>query len=143
MRYPTVLFTTLTLGACTMAPVARSDAPPVSPAIVQFLLTSAATDFHAHRPPDLGPFRDVRIGHTKSSTGEDSYRMCGQFLSAQHAGNTEGTPFVTLKTSGYEQYIGTKAATTYCQGPSVIWDNEGDLSASLQSRLDSLDRAGP
>jgi hypothetical protein len=65
--------------------------------------------------------------------------LCGQFLPAQEAGTAEWTPFVTIKTSGYEQYIGAQAEAAYCQRPSVIWGKEGDLSASLQSRFDSLD----
>jgi hypothetical protein len=142
MRYPAVLFATLVLVACSKAPVTRRDSQPVSPAVVQFLLTAAATDFHTHRPPDLGRFRDVRIGHVETPSGEDQYMLCGHFLPAQEAGNAEGTPFVTIKTSGYEQYIGAQAAASYCQGPSVIWDEEGDLSTLLQSRFDSLDRAG-
>jgi hypothetical protein len=67
--------------------------------------------------------------------------LCGHVLPAQEAGNVVGTPFVTIQTSGYEQYIGAQAAS-YCQRSSVIWDKEGDLSTSLQSRLDSLIRAG-
>jgi hypothetical protein len=46
-------------------------------------------------------------------------------------------PFVTIKTSGYEQYIGAQAAG-FCQDSSVTRDQLGDLSSSLQSRLDSL-----
>jgi hypothetical protein len=141
MRYFAVLSATLVFAACSKAPVTRSDSPPVSPAVVEFLLTSAATDFHTHRPPDLGRFRDVRIGHVKTSSGEDQYMLCGHYLPVQEGGIAEGTPFVTIKTSGYEQYIGA-AEATYCQRPSLIWDKEGDLSTSLQSRLDSLDRAG-
>jgi hypothetical protein len=141
MRYPAVLSATLVFAACSKAPVTRSDSQPVSPAVVQFLLSAAATDFHAHRPPDLGRFRDVGIGHVKTPTGEDQYMLCGHFLPAQGGGNAAGTPFVTIKTSGYEQYVGA-GAETYCQRPSVIWDKEGDLSTTLQSRLDSLNRVG-
>ena len=68
--------------------------------------------------------------------------LCGQFLAAQEAATAEWTPFVTIKTSGYEQYIGPQADVAYCQRPSVIWDKEGDLSPSLQRRLDSLRSAG-
>ena len=64
--------------------------------------------------------------------------LCGQFLPAQEAGTPEWTPFVTIKTSGYEQYIGAQAEASYCQRSSVIWDKESDLSTVLQSRLDSL-----
>jgi hypothetical protein len=139
MRYPAVLFATLVLAACGTAPVTRKDSQAASPAVVQFLLASAATDFHTHRPPDPVRFRDVRIGHVKTPSGEAQYMLCGQFLPAEEAGNAEWTPFVTIKTSDYEQYIGE---TSYCRRPSVIWDTEGDSAASLQSRLDSLRSGG-
>lgn len=138
MRYPAVLFATLALAACSRASVPRRDSQAASPAVVQFLLTSAATDFHTHRPPEPVRFRDVRIGHVKTSTGEAQYMLCGQFLAAEPTGNAEWTPFVTIKTSGYEQYIGAQAGAGYCQRPAVVWDAEGDLATTLQSRLDSL-----
>ena len=141
MRYTAVLFATLVLAACGKAPVTRGDSQPVSPAVVAFLLTSAATDFHTHRPPAPVHFRDVHVGHVKTPGGEDQYMLCGQFVAGQESGGAEGTPFVTIKTSGYEQYVGAQAATSYCQRPSVMWGKD-DLSTSLQSRLDSLDRVG-
>jgi hypothetical protein len=70
-------------------------------------------------------------------SGEEQYMLCGQFLPAQEAGKAEWTPFATIKTSGYEQWIGAQAAR-FCQDSSVIWDKVDDLSSSLQSRLDSL-----
>lgn len=63
--------------------------------------------------------------------------LCGQFLPAREGGTAEWTPFATIKTSPYEQWIGAQAAGS-CQSSSVIWDEEGDLSSPLQSRLDSL-----
>jgi len=138
MRYLAVLFATLALAGCSRAPVPRSESKAVSPGVVQFLLTAAANDFHTHRPLDPLRFRDVRVGHVMSPTGEEQYRLCGQFLPAQEAGTPEWTPFVTIKTSGYEQYIGAQAEASYCQRSSVIWDKESDLSTVLQSRLDSL-----
>jgi hypothetical protein len=134
-----------------MAPVTRSESQAVSAtqvlapelqkasidSVVQFLLTAAATDFHAHRPPDPVRFRDVRIGHVITPSGEKRYMLCGQFLPAQEGGKAEWTPFATIKTSGYEQWIGGQAAA-FCQDSSVIWDKVSDLSSSLQSRLDSL-----
>jgi hypothetical protein len=117
------------------APKPQKAAPE---SVVQFLLTSAATDFHTHRPPNADGFRHVRIGYVVSPTGEDQYRLCGEFLPAQTGNNGEWTPFATIKTSGYEQWIGPQAAG-YCQGPSVIWNSDGDLSSSLQSRLKSLE----
>jgi hypothetical protein len=150
MRFLAVLVITLVLAACSTAPATRSESQAVSPAqvlapevqrgsidpIVQFLLTAAATDFHT-RPPDPGRFRDVRVGHVMTPSGEEQYMLCGQFLPAQEGGMAKWTPFATIKTSGYEQWIGAQA-TAFCQRSSVIWDKEGDLSSSLQSRLDSL-----
>ena len=151
MRYLAILFTTLCLAACRTALVTRSESEAVRPgqvlapelqqasldSAVQFLLTAAATDFHTHRPPDPVRFRDVRIGHVMTPGGEEQHMLCGQFLPAQEGGKAEWTPFATIKTSGYEQWIGAQAAG-FCQGSSVIWDKVGDLSVSLQSRLDSL-----
>ena len=140
MRYLAVLFTTLGLAACSRASVTRSESQAVSSTIDsvgRFLLTAAATDFHTHRPPDPVRFRDVRIGQVMTPSGEEQYILCGQFLPAQEGGKAEWTPFATIKTSGYEQWIGAQAAVV-CQGSSVIWDKVGDLSSSLQSRLDSL-----
>ena len=139
MRYLAVLFTTLGLAACSRASVTRSESQAVSSTIDsvgRFLLTAAATDFHTHRPPDPVRFRDVRIGHVMTPSGEEQYILCGQFLPAREGGKAEWTPFATIKTSGYEQWIGAQAAVV-CQGSSVIWDKVGDLSPSLQSRLDS------
>ncbi len=150
MRYFAVLFATLVLAACSTAPATRSESQAVSPTqvlapelqrssldpVVQFLLTSAATDFHTH-PPSAIRFRDVRIGHVMTASREEQYMLCGQFLPAREGGKAEWTPFATIKTSRYEQWLGAQAAGL-CQGSSVIWDKEGDLSSSLQSRLDSL-----
>ena len=153
MRYLTfLLFASLVLAACTKAPVQRSESQTVSrptqippseqqktsiDSVQQFLITSAATDFRTHRPPDPVRFRNVRIGHVMNPNGEPQYRLCGQFLPAQEGGKAEWTPFATIKTSGYEQWIGAQAER-YCEGSSFMWDNVGDLSASLQGRFDSL-----
>ncbi len=150
MRHLVVAFATLLLAACSTAPSPRHASPAASPAparaperrasapdsVVQFLLTAAATDFHAHRPPDPARFRDVRVGRVVTSAGEEQYMLCGQFLPAQ-AANPEWTPFATIKTSDYEHWIGARAAD-FCRGSSVIWDQRGDLSSSLQDKLDSL-----
>jgi hypothetical protein len=103
MRYRAVLFATLGLAACSRAPVTRNESQagtPTRDSAVRFLLTAAATDFHTHRPPDPVRFRDVRIGHVVTATGEKQYMLCGQFLPAQEGGKAEWTPFATIKTSG-------------------------------------------
>ena len=150
MRHLVILFATLVLAGCGTAPVTRSEpqataSPSQAPApatqkasidsVVEFLLTSAANDFHTHRPPNPVSFRDVRVGHVVNSNGEQRYMLCGQFLPAQDGGKADWIPFTTIKTSGYEQWIGAQAAG-YCQG-SVIWDKV-DLSSELQRRLGAL-----
>jgi len=142
MRYLAIVIITLGLTACSTPPVSRDESQAArskasTGSVVEFLLTSAATDFHNHRPPDPVRFRDVRIGHVVSSSGKEQYRMCGQFLPAAEGGKAEWTSFATIKTSGYEQWLGASAAD-YCKGSSFVWDTEGDLSSALQSRLDSL-----
>jgi hypothetical protein len=151
MRNLAALFAILVLAACSSAPVKRDESQAVSPtqvlaselqkasmdSVIQFLLTAAATDFHTHRPPDPVRFREVRLGHVVTPSGEKQHMLCGQFLPAPEGGKAEWTPFATIKTSGYEQWIGAQAAG-FCQGASIVWDKAGDLSSSLQSRLDSL-----
>jgi hypothetical protein len=105
--------------------------------IVEFLISSAATDFLTHRPPDPSRFRDVRLGHVITASGEKQYLLCGQFLAAQEGGTSEWTSFATIKTSPYEQWIGAQA-DAWCQRSSVRWEKAGDLSSALQSRLDSI-----
>jgi hypothetical protein len=151
MRSLAVLFAALACAACGTAPVRRGDPPQMRAtqvagsalpqasldSTVQFLLTAAATDFDTHRPPEPLRFRDVRIGHVVTPGGGEQYVLCGQFLPAQERGEAEWTPFATIKTSGYEQWIGAQAAV-FCQSSSVISDQVGDLSSALQSRRDSL-----
>jgi len=61
----------------------------------------------------------------------------GQFLPTQPKDKSDWVPFVTIKTSGYEQYLGNQAAG-FCERLSVVWEG-GDLSLLLQSRFDSLE----
>ena len=147
MRYAAALFATLVFAACstTLAPRTQPAAPgqvlasegqkAIDPS-VQFLLGAAAADFHAHRSQYPARFRDVRIGHVMTPGGAKQYMLCGEFLPAQEDGTAEWVPFATVKTSGYEQWLGVQAAN-FCQHAPVVWDDEGDLSSSLQSRLDS------
>lgn len=100
--------------------------------ILQFLLRSTASDFIAQRQSDSIRFQDVHFGHLKSASKEKLYLLCGKFQPAQGEGKDKWIPFVTIKTSGYELYIG---ANTYCQKSSFIPDNKSDLSTLLQNTL--------
>jgi hypothetical protein len=45
---------------------------------VQYLIDSAASDFHAHGPSKTLHFRNVRLGQVQYSDGTQ-YMLCGQF----------------------------------------------------------------
>src|SRR5262245_456625 len=139
MRSLVALLTTLVLVACSTAPATPDRSHPpnalMNPA-VEFLLTSAATDFHTHRPLYPVRFRDVRSGYDMTPDGTRRYRLCGEFLPAQEGGEARWTPFATIKTSGYEQMLGGQAVG-FCNRSTTTWD-KGDLSTLLQDRLDSL-----
>src|SRR2546427_854316 len=110
MRYPAALFATLVFAACSTTPAPRTQAAAIDPP-VQFLLGAAAADFHAHRSPYPARFRDVRIGHVMTPDGAKQYMLCGEFLPVQEDGTAEWMPFATIKTSGYEQWLGAHAAS--------------------------------
>ena len=138
MRANVALLLAFAVVGCSAGPAtrdSRSNKTQGSNRAVEFLLASAAMDFHTHGPARSVRFRNVRSGYLTASDGTPQYRLCGEFVPAEESGRAEWTKFATIKTSGYEQYLGAGAAS-YC-GSSVTWD-EGDLSSSLQSRLDSL-----
>jgi hypothetical protein len=62
--------------------------------------------------------------------------LCGEFSSALDGGKAEWTPFVTIKTSGYGQWLGSQALS-FCDLSPMTWD-VGDLSSLLQRRLDAV-----
>jgi hypothetical protein len=139
MRSLVAFSTAFVLVACGSAPPARDQSQPqdasMSP-VVEFLLTSAATDFHTQRPPRPVRFRNVRSGYVITSDGTRQYRLCGEYLPADEEGKAHWTPFVTIKTSPYEQWLGDQAVG-FCKRDSMVWET-GDLSSRLQSRLGSL-----
>jgi hypothetical protein len=99
--------------------------------ILQYLLTSTVNDFHTQRPSDSIRFQDVHFGHNEVTSGNNLYMLCGKFISLK-TDKSELIPFVTIKTSGYELYLGE---TTYCK--KFIRDNKSDLSTLLQKKFDA------
>jgi len=96
--------------------------------IVQFLIVSAAYDFRKHQPPTPLDFRNVKIGYITSSNNEKIYVLCGEFLSKE---NNEWVEFTTIKTSGYEQYLGK---TQYCQDATMVLTDE-NLLVGLKTKF--------
>jgi len=149
MRLLTALIVALVLPGCRQAPhlngqssavasvTERVSARPQLDSLVEFLLAAAAADFHAHPSPAPARFRGVRVGHLSGAGGAPRYMLCGEFLAAPVGGRPDWTPFATIKTSGYEQYLGAQAAA-FCQGSPVVWDTVGELSSALWTRLASL-----
>lgn len=104
---------------------------------VDFLLNSAATDFRTQRPPHPVRFRNVRSGYLITSEGVRQYRLCGEFLPADHGGEeADWIAFTTIKTSQYEQWVG-ESALSFCEDSTMTWDRE-ELSSSLLSRFNAL-----
>lgn len=121
-----------TVSISTVASTASSTTPSDLEKMKDYLLTSAAQDFHDHQPPFPAKFRNVRLGHAGDTTKSGSWRLCGEFLPSDE--KAEWTGFATVKTSGYEQYIGSNVP--YCNDEKLAWDT-GDLSADLKAKLDS------
>jgi hypothetical protein len=105
--------------------------------IVLFLLDASAKDFHDHQPPVPVGFRNVQIRNLIGSNAENHYMICGQFLAQDKQNKDEWTSFATIKTSGYEQWIGNQSLA-YCQDSKSVSYKINDLSSALKSRVDSL-----
>lgn len=100
--------------------------------IVLFLLEVSAKDFHDHQPPGLIKFRNVQVRNLINPNAENLYMICGQFLAKD-----EWISFATIKTFGYEQWIGNQSLG-FCQDSKPISYKTNDLSLALKSRVDSL-----
>ena len=105
-----------------------SENVSIPDSVVQFLITSASNDFRNHQPPTPIDFRNLKIGYLKSPNSEKMFVLCGEFLSQE---NKEWTAFTTIKTSGYEQYLGK---TQYCQDAIMVLTDES-LSVELKNKL--------
>jgi hypothetical protein len=107
---------------------ATSENESIPDTVVQFLITSASNDFRNHQPPTPVDFRNVKIGYIKSPNSKKTFLLCGEFLSQE---NKEWIEFTTIKTSGYEQYLGK---TQYCQDATMVLTDE-NLSVELKNKL--------
>jgi len=148
MRQFSILLLGVLIAGCGDSLITRTQALPKSSApvtiqqqsetsvdsIQQYLLAAAASDFQTHGPSHIVRFRDVHLRFLTSEAGEKVYMLCGQFLSEQEGGKAQWTPFSTIKTSEYEQYIGGQ----FCQEGSALPGKEEDLSALLLDRFNVL-----
>jgi transposase len=100
----------------------------------RFLAQGVSGLYEELRPGRPRPISDERVAQLIRKTLKSKPK--GATHPAWAKGKAEWTPFVTIKTSGYEQWLGDQVASR-CRRPSIIWEKE-DLSTSLQSRFDSL-----
>ncbi|MEO8277342.1 MAG: hypothetical protein ABI639_14100 [Thermoanaerobaculia bacterium] len=135
MRTFAIVLVTFVLAAGSTVSVSHAEARKATP--LEFLLNSAASDFHEHTQPAPDRFRDVRLGHFKTESGEVQYFLCGEFLPARESGKAKWTKFATIQTSGYEQWIGGQSQS-FCRHSGTKWEGSADLSPSLQIRLEAL-----
>ncbi|MFT4076606.1 MAG: hypothetical protein QM647_13875 [Asticcacaulis sp.] len=103
------------------------------PAVTEELLTASASDFQTHAPPKPVDIRNLRLGAIEQGNG-DQYLLCGEFRAGSGTEPSDWTPFATIKTSGYEQWLGDQA-TTICGRQHITWEQNHDLSADLKEKL--------
>ena len=101
--------------------------------VIHFLIDSAAKDFNDHQPPTVIDIRNVKAGYI-SSGKETTYLICGELLSQEEK---DWVPFVTIKTSGYEQYIGDNV---YCQKATFEKAENDGLSDEIKRKLNALNK---
>jgi hypothetical protein len=104
-----------------------------SPDPLEYLLASAAADFHQHQPPAPARFRKVRLGRYDAADGSTRFVLCGEFQPSADSGPPTWIAFATIRTSNYEQWLGLQAEG-WCKRPEMRWD-EGDFSADLLERF--------
>ena len=107
---------------------------------VLILLDASAKDFHDHQPPVPVDFRNVQVRNLPGINMENHYMLCGQFLAQNKQSKNDWTSFATIKTSGYEQWIGNQSLS-YCQDSKAISYKIHDLSSTLKVRFDSLNNS--
>jgi len=100
----------------------------------QFLVAAAAADFHQQNAKAPIRFRNTYVGQSVNTDGEKLFLLCGAF---EQAAQNDWVPFVTIRTSGYEQWIGGQAVA-FCSDTTIAWNKAQDLSAVLQAEYDAL-----
>ncbi|RFS17051.1 hypothetical protein [Emticicia sp. C21] len=119
----------------TVVATASQTTESIPDSTVQFLITSAAGDFKNFKQVTPVDFRKVKVGYVELTPGVNSFVLCGEFASKEK--KDEWLPFATLKTSGYEQYMGNQALS-FCEKATMVLTDETQLSADLKNKLEAL-----
>jgi len=101
------------------------------PAAVEFLLASSVKDFRSTGGNIPTAIRSARLGFI-TEAGRGNYLLCGAFRSGAGP-QAKWINFATIKTSDYEQWLGS-TAKAHCQQRAIKW-YPGDHSAALMKRL--------
>ncbi|MFM9865798.1 MAG: hypothetical protein ACKVRO_19560 [Micropepsaceae bacterium] len=128
----TLILSALLLAGC-QGGEQRVAHPPAAVAenLEAFLIESAASDFKKHVAAEGVSFRNVHLGVFRGGNGATVNLMCGEFRTADNAADWE--PFATLRTEGYENWLGGSAAA-YCRGSNTVLDTNRDLAAALSAQ---------
>jgi hypothetical protein len=118
-------------AAATEPAVTNKQSAAPGKEVVEFLLSTAATEFKMPSPLTPVAFRRVRVGYF-SDTSPGRYVLCGSVQSSTPQ-KTEWIQFATIQTSPYEQWLGG-VAESVCRSKKVKWYT-GDLSADLLKRV--------
>jgi hypothetical protein len=102
--------------------------------IVEYLLDAAAGDFHKHGPAPAA-FRNVRFGKIEAE-GSTMFLVCGEVQPVAGRDAGKWVEFATLKTSGYEQWLGAQGGG-WCNRPGTSWE-AADLSSELLRRVEVI-----
>jgi len=105
--------------------------------VTDFLLLSCASDFQKSKPTPT-KFNATYFGYKELPSNKKMFLLRGQFQPAEE-NQRKWIPFVTIKTSGYEQWIGAQS-NGFTQDSTTVWDTSRDLSSLLASKVDSLSR---
>ncbi|MDD5360783.1 MAG: hypothetical protein PHN88_01520 [Ignavibacteria bacterium] len=112
----------------TTKPESKESIPD---SVIQFLINSAAMDFNEHQAGKIIDVRNVKAGYTTSGDRK-SYLVCGEFLSKE---KNEWDQFTTIKTSGYEQYLGRNI---YCQDATFTENDSKRITEEIKNKLTGL-----
>lgn len=105
----------------------------VSDSLKTFLVNSTVQDFYKNKKNSIVGFRSVFL---KLYEGE-TYLICGEFLTIDNVKAEKWIDFATLKTEGYELWIGGNASA-YCNDAKTITTSTEDLATLLNTHLKNL-----
>lgn len=117
----------------TNQPAEMEDNITVSDTLKTFLVNSTVQDFYKNRQNGVVGFRNVFLKLYERET----YLICGEFITIDKEKAEKWVDFATLKTEGYELWIGGNA-TAYCNDAKTITTSTEDLATLLNSQLKNL-----